>query len=85
MVAMEDLPINGNNGQSYGYVHYRKIAQLNSGQHTVQITGRPHDLAVFMVDGQRQTAAWDNNDKLTTFGYYGAVYEFTYYRCKMKS
>ncbi len=75
LVAMEDLPINGNNGQSYGYVHYRKTAQLNSGQHRVQITGRAHDLAVFMVDGQRQTAAWDNNDKLTTFGYYGAVYK----------
>jgi len=81
---MEDLPINGNNGQSYGYVHYRKTAQLTSGQHTVQITGRPHDLAVFMVDGQRQTAAWDNNDKLTTFGYYGAVYKFIFYHCKMK-
>ena len=25
---MEDLPINGNSGQSYGFIHYRKVFKL---------------------------------------------------------
>ena len=73
LIAMEDLPINDDNGQSFGFTHYRKTTQLSSGQHTVQISGRVHDLAVFMVDGQRQNAAWASMDKLTTFGYYNAL------------
>lgn len=71
-LAMEDLPINSNSGQSYGYINYRKVIPLN-GQHTVKTNGRVQHLAVFMLDAQRLTEAWDDNNKLTTFGYYGAV------------
>ena len=70
---MEELPINNNNGQSYGYMHLRKAARLVDGQHTIKTLGRVRDLAVFMVDRKRLSAPFDTYDKVGSFGYYGAV------------
>lgn len=30
-LAMEELPINNNNGQNFGYIVYRKVANINNG------------------------------------------------------
>ena len=75
LINMEDLPINNNNGQSYGYMHFRKTAQIADGVHTIKTPGRVRDLAVFMVDRKRLTSAWDSYDKTSSFGYFGALYK----------
>lgn len=72
---MEDLPINGNSGQSYGYIHYRKVITLTNGAHQVQTRGRVRDIAVFLLNSQCLTPSWASNTVLTGFGYYGSAYE----------
>ncbi|EFX60880.1 hypothetical protein DAPPUDRAFT_341105, partial [Daphnia pulex] len=52
LLAMEDLPINNDNGQSYGYILYRNSATLTGGSHTIQTIGHVRDLAVLMLDQQ---------------------------------
>ena len=51
-IAMEQLEfLNGGNGQSYGYIVYRKrIPNLKSGS-VLKIRGRVHDLFSAMVNG----------------------------------
>jgi hypothetical protein len=70
LLAMEDLPINNDNGQSYGYILYRNTATLTSGTHTIQTIGHVRDLAVFMLDQQRLTSDWKNDAQLNDFGYW---------------
>jgi len=47
---MEQLNINDGNGQSYGYIVYRKEVQINPGS-VLQIRGHPRDLAQVMING----------------------------------
>lgn len=71
-LSMEDLPINNNNGQSYGYILYRKTATLTAGTHTVQTIGSVRDLAVLMLDQKRLTRDWVSDAQLTGFGFWPA-------------
>ncbi len=41
--AMEQLSLNGGNGQSYGYIVYRKRVSLKQGS-ILSMRGRPRDL-----------------------------------------
>ena len=70
LLAMEDLPINNDNGQSYGYILYRNTATLTGGAHTIQTIGHVRDLAVFMLDQQRLTGDWKNSAQLNNFGFW---------------
>ena len=70
LLAMEDLPINNDNGQSYGYILYRNTATLTGGTHTIQTIGHVRDLAVFMLDQQRLTSDWKNDAQLNDFGFW---------------
>ena len=70
LLAMEDLPINNDNGQSYGYILYRNTATLAGGAHTIQTIGHVRDLAVFMLDQQRLTGDWKNSAQLNNFGFW---------------
>lgn len=67
---MEDLPINNNNGQSYGFILYRHQAAFEDGAHTIQTVGHVRDIAVFMLDRERLSAAWQSDLQLPTFGYW---------------
>lgn len=69
---MEDLAINNNNGQSYGYILYRKTASLSAGTHTIQTVGHVRDLAVLLVDQNRVTPDWKSDAQLTDFGYWAS-------------
>ena len=69
---MEDLPINNNNGQSYGYILYRNKATLTGGAHTIQTVGRVRDLAVFMLNQKRLTSDWSSDLQLREFGFWPA-------------
>ncbi len=69
-LTMEDLPINNNNGQSYGYLLYRNTAALAGGTHTIQTIGSVRDLAVLMLDQRRLTTDWVNNAQLAGFGFW---------------
>lgn len=72
LLAMEDLPINNNNGQSYGYILYRKTAALSSGTHTIQTVGHVRDLAVLLLDQNRLTPDWKSDAQLTDFGFWAS-------------
>ena len=69
---MEDLPINNNNGQSYGYILYRNTATLTGGAHTIQTIGSVRDLAVFMLNQKRLTSDWSSDLQLREFGFWPA-------------
>ena len=70
LLAMEDLPINNNNGQSYGFIHYRNVARLRDGDHQIETVGHVRDLAIFMVDGKTLTDPWVSDVQLRQFGYW---------------
>ena len=53
-VPMEQLNINNGNGQSYGYIVYRKQLILKSGM-KLTIRGHPRDIVQVMVDGVQVT------------------------------
>ncbi|XP_057375258.1 beta-galactosidase-1-like protein 2 [Daphnia carinata] len=79
LLSMEDLPINNNNGQSYGYVLYRNAATLTGGVHTITTIGHVRDLAVLLVDQQRLTPDWRSEMQLGNFGFWAtanASFEF---------
>lgn len=67
---MEDLPINNNNGQSYGYILYRNTASLTGGMHTIQTMGHVRDMLVMMLNQQRLTPDWKNDIQLNDFGFW---------------
>lgn len=69
---MEELPINNNNGQSYGYILYRNTATLLAGSHTIQTVGHVKDLAVLLLDQQRLTPDWKSDTQLGDFGFWAA-------------
>ncbi len=47
---MERLPVNDGNGQSYGYINYRKELTINDGD-TIMVRGRVRDTLQLMVNG----------------------------------
>jgi len=51
LISMENLDINNNNGQSFGYVVYRKVLDLSAGA-TLKIEGRVCDTVMVLVDGK---------------------------------
>jgi len=79
VMAMEDLPINNMNGQSYGFVVYRKSVNVTSGS-VLLVRNHIRDLAQVIVDGHLQTppiksildlpnfGSWANRDSSLTFG-----------------
>lgn len=65
---MEKLDINGGNGQSYGYIVYRKTMPLRPGM-VLKIRGHPRDLVQVMVNGiQVNQPILSVGDLLKNFG-----------------
>lgn len=64
--AMEDLPMNGESGQSYGYLVHRKKTPVNNG--SVLKVGQVKDFGLVLVDGVIQQsgfpeAFWINGER----------------------
>jgi len=76
---MEQLDINNGNGQSYGYIVYRKTLVLRPGM-KIKIRGHPRDLVQMMVNGvQVNEGVFNLADLGRNFGSYGlrdAEFEF---------
>lgn len=66
---MENLPIKNGNGQSYGYINYRKKVSLKSIS-TLKISGYVQDTALVLVDGELKSKALENEDDINGFGYW---------------
>ncbi|KAJ6640552.1 Beta-galactosidase-1-like protein 2 [Pseudolycoriella hygida] len=58
-VSMEELPINNNSGQSFGYIIYRKTTNINNGY---RFKGsKPQDIAQLIVDGELVDTGFTND------------------------
>lgn len=70
VVAMEMLDINGNSGQSYGYIVYRKENVDLAANTVLKIGGHICDTAVVLVDGVRVSPSLETVDDLDKFGFW---------------
>ncbi|OXA37309.1 Beta-galactosidase-1-like protein 2 [Folsomia candida] len=57
-VSMELLPINNGNGQTFGYIIYRKVANFSPGDRYK--VSRPKDLAELLIDGELVDTGFTN-------------------------
>ncbi|XP_071440974.1 beta-galactosidase-1-like protein 2 [Hetaerina americana] len=69
MQSMEELPINNGNGQSYGYVNYRKHIVLSANS-TLKVSGHVRDIALLLLDNQQKTKSPTNVPDLNGFGFW---------------
>jgi len=79
LMSMEELPINNMNGQSYGFIVYRKSVDVTSGS-VLLVRNHIRDLAQVVVGGHLQTppimsmldlpkfGSWGPRDASLTFG-----------------
>ena len=65
--SMEQLSLNNGNGQSYGYIVYRKRLSLRQGS-VLSMRGRPRDLLQVMVNGVMVNDPIMNILELSKFG-----------------
>ncbi|PSN48316.1 Beta-galactosidase-1-like protein 3 [Blattella germanica] len=72
VVSMEHLKINNGNGQSYGYIIYRHSSGVKVKESSkLQIKdGVVHDMAIVLLDEERQTEILTNQNQLKGFGYW---------------
>ncbi|XP_049939913.1 beta-galactosidase-1-like protein 2 [Schistocerca serialis cubense] len=70
VMPMELLDINNGNGQSYGFVLYRKSGVTIGERSVLQIIGNVRDLAVVLVDGESKTEPLTSTDQLNNFGFW---------------
>lgn len=68
VMAMEKLPINGNSGQSYGYIVYRKTGLDLKAHATLEIEGRVCDTFMILVNNVLITPWVENARDLTSAG-----------------
>ncbi|KAK5650810.1 hypothetical protein RI129_001839 [Pyrocoelia pectoralis] len=69
-VSMEQLPINHNSGQSYGYIVYRKTGLNIPANSTLQIDGHVCDTVMVLIDGVLVSKVLTNSLDLNEFGYW---------------
>lgn len=82
LVNMEQLNINNGNGQSYGYVCYRKNEIKAEKGDVLKISGNVHDIAQVFVNGKLQTKVLESSDDVKGFGYWKARLGFMISRQK---
>ncbi|KAJ3664570.1 hypothetical protein Zmor_000126 [Zophobas morio] len=69
-LSMEQLPINDNSGQSYGYIVYRQEGLTISADSTLTITGHVRDTVMILVDGVLISNSLSSSDDFNNFGYW---------------
>lgn len=67
-VSMEYMDINDNNGQSYGYVVYRKTGLHLPKDSVLEIEGRLCDTVIVLVNGKRVSPILETSEDLNKFG-----------------
>ncbi|XP_047001702.1 beta-galactosidase-1-like protein 2 [Schistocerca americana] len=70
ILPMEYLDINNGNGQSYGFVLYRKTGVTIGESSVLQIIGRVRDLAIVLIDGESKTDPLTSVIQLEGFGFW---------------
>ena len=71
VMSMENLPINNDSGQSYGYIIYRHAdAQIEETSKIQLKDGVFHDMGIVLLDGVRKTEQLTNQDQIRGFGYW---------------
>nr|CAD7392462.1 unnamed protein product [Timema cristinae] len=70
VIAMELLDINDGNGQSYGFVVYRKTNLDIPENSTLTIEGKVHDVGILLLDNVRQTEPLTDREQTRGFGYW---------------
>ncbi|KAK3858698.1 hypothetical protein Pcinc_035128 [Petrolisthes cinctipes] len=73
MLAMEELPMNDNNGQAHGYILYSTNAFLTSPNSTLFIKGHVRDMAQVLVDGQVITNPYSGLSDVSNFGFWNGL------------
>lgn len=70
VIPMELLPINNNNGQSYGYIVYRKT-NINIPKNAIlKIEGRVCDTIMVLINGELKSKVLSKPSDLNEFGYW---------------
>lgn len=67
LLAMEELPINDGNGQSFGFIVYRKVVKVRANS-LLQVRGHIRDMAQVLINGQNQIPPVMSQDDLDRFG-----------------
>lgn len=70
LISMENLPINNNSGQSYGYILYRKENIDLSPNSILTIEGRVCDSVVVLVNGMLMSKPLSYTEDLNGFGFW---------------
>ncbi|CAG2066285.1 unnamed protein product, partial [Timema podura] len=70
VIAMELLDINEGNGQSYGFVVYRKTDLDIPENSILKIEGKVHDVGILLLDNVRQTEPLTDREQTRGFGYW---------------
>ncbi|EFA04110.1 Beta-galactosidase-1-like protein 3 [Tribolium castaneum] len=69
-IPMENLPINDNSGQSYGYIVYRASGIDIPANSVLTITGHVRDTVMVLIDGVLISKPLSSLDDLNTFGFW---------------
>lgn len=70
LLSMESLPINNNNGQSYGYIVYRKTNIKIPKNSVLKIEGRVCDTIMVLINGELKSNVLKEPNDLNEFGYW---------------
>jgi hypothetical protein len=71
VVHMEKLLVNNGNGQSYGFVLYRRAGLTVNDLTTLQIKGGAfYDMGIVLLDGERKSKKLTSDTHLSCFGYW---------------
>ena len=67
VLSMEELPINNDNGQSYGFIVYRKTVNMKA-ESVLTIKGHIRDFAQVLINGQNQIPPVHSQEDFNKFG-----------------
>ncbi len=67
LLAMEELPINDGNGQSFGFIVYRKVVKVRANS-LLQVRGHIRDMAQVLINGQNLVPPVRSKQDLYKFG-----------------
>ncbi|CAH0553299.1 unnamed protein product [Brassicogethes aeneus] len=70
LMSMENLNINNNSGQSYGYIVYRKTNVTIASNSTLKIEGRICDSIMVLINGELVSPILEESSDLNNFGYW---------------
>ncbi len=77
LLSMEQLPINGGSGQSYGYINYRKVVNNLAQGSVIVVRGHVRDLLQVMVNGMMIHEPITSLSEIGNFGSFGPRYTNT--------